>query len=133
MAAAAAPYVAWINTTGAQAEQAATQAKIAAGAYETAFAATVPPPVIAANRAMLAALISTNILGQNTAAIAAAETHYAEMWAQDAAAMYTYAGSSSTASQLTSFTEPPRPPMRPRRQINRRRPPTPQSRRPSSS
>ena len=107
MAAAAMPYVAWINATGAQAEQAASQAKIAAGAYETAFAATVPPPVIAANRALLAELVATNILGQNTPAIAATEAHYLEMWAQDAGAMYAYAGSSSTASQLTSFTEPP--------------------------
>src|SRR6516165_5856136 len=41
MAAAAAPYLAWMNATGAQAEEAATQAKLAAGAYETAFAATV--------------------------------------------------------------------------------------------
>src|SRR6201997_5180673 len=41
MAAAAAPYVVWMNATGAQAEKAATQAKLAAGAYETAFAATV--------------------------------------------------------------------------------------------
>jgi PPE-repeat protein len=107
MAAAATPYVAWISATGAQAELAASQAKIAAVAYETAFAAMVPPPVIATNRALLAALVATNILGQNTPAIAAAETHYAEMWAQDAAGMYAYAGSSSTASQLTSFTEPP--------------------------
>jgi PPE-repeat protein len=107
MAAAAAPFVAWINATGAQAEQAATQAKIAAGAYETAFAATVPPPVIAANRALLMTLIATNIFGQNTPTIAATETHYMEMWAQDAAAMYAYAGSSATASQLTPFTEPP--------------------------
>jgi PPE-repeat protein len=107
MAAAATPYVAWINATGAQAEQAASQAKIAAGAYETAFAATVPPPVIATNRALLMTLIATNILGQNTAAIAATEAQYAEMWAQDAAAMYSYAGSSATASQLTSFIEPP--------------------------
>src|SRR5580693_7760631 len=107
MAAAATPYVAWINATGAQAEQAASQAKIAAGAYETAFAATVPPPVIATNRALLMTLIATNILGQNTAAIAATEAQYAEMWAQDAAAMYSYAGSSATASQLTSFSEPP--------------------------
>jgi PPE-repeat protein len=107
MAAAAMPYVAWMNATGAQAELAASQAKIAAGAYEAAFAAMVPPPVIATNRALLAALVATNILGQNTPAIAAAETHYAEMWAQDAAGMYAYAGSSSTASQLTSFTEPP--------------------------
>jgi PPE-repeat protein len=107
MAAAASPYVTWVSTAGAQAEQAATQAKLAAGAYETAFAATVPPPVIAANRALLAMLVATNILGQNTPAIAATEAHYLEMWAQDAAAMYAYAGSSSTASQLTAFTEPP--------------------------
>ena len=51
MAAAAAPYVAWMSATAAQAEQAATQAKAAAAAYEAAFAMTVPPPVIAANRA----------------------------------------------------------------------------------
>ena len=107
MAAAAAPYVAWINATGAQAEQAASQAKIAAAAYETAFAATVPPPVIATNRALLMALIATNFLGQNTPAIAVTEAHYMEMWAQDAAAMYAYAGSSATASQLTPFTDPP--------------------------
>ncbi|CAM4417179.1 putative PPE family protein PPE29 [Mycobacterium basiliense] len=107
MAAAAAPYVTWMNTTGAQAEQVATQAKLAAGAYETAFAATVPPPVIAANRALLMTLIATNIFGQNTPAIAATEAHYLEMWAQDAAAMYAYAGSSATASALTPFTEPP--------------------------
>src|SRR5262249_33558246 len=107
MAAAAAPYVQWMSTTGAQAEQAATQAKLAAGAYEAAFAATVPPPVIAANRSLLAMLIATNILGQNTPAIAATEADYTEMWAQDAAAMYGYAGSSATASQLQPFNEPP--------------------------
>ncbi|OCB40035.1 hypothetical protein A5676_12295 [Mycobacterium malmoense] len=107
MAAAAAPYVAWINATGAQAEAAGAQAKVAAGAYEAAFAATVPPPVIAANRALLATLIATNILGQNTPAIAATEAQYMEMWAQDAAVMYGYAASSATASQLTPFAEPP--------------------------
>src|SRR6185312_6226758 len=107
MAAAAMPYVAWTNATSAQAELAGTQAKLAAAAYETAFAATVPPPVIAANRALLMSLIATNILGQNTPAIMATEAHYMEMWAQDAAAMYAYAGSSASASQLTPFTEPP--------------------------
>ncbi|OBF62817.1 hypothetical protein A5787_15885 [Mycobacterium sp. 852002-50816_SCH5313054-b] len=106
MAAAAAPYVAWMGATGAQAEEAATQAKIAAGAYETAFAATVPPPVIAANRALLMTLIATNFLGQNTPAIAATEAQYAEMWAQDAAAMYGYAASSAVATQLSQFAEP---------------------------
>jgi PPE-repeat protein len=107
-AAAAAPYVSWMSATGAQAEQAATAAKIAAGAYEAAFAATVPPPVITANRALLTQLIATNILGQNTPAIAATEAQYGEMWAQDAAAMYGYAASSASASQLSPFNEPPK-------------------------
>ncbi len=107
MAAAAAPYAAWMTGTASQAEQAATQAKAAAGAYEAAFAMTVPPPVIAANRSLLAGLVATNFLGQNTPAIAATETQYGEMWAQDAAAMYGYAGSSASASTLTPFTPAP--------------------------
>ncbi|OBI00454.1 PPE family protein [Mycobacterium sp. E2733] len=108
MAAAAAPYAAWMSATAAQAEQAAGQARAAAAAYEAAFTATVPPPVVAANRSQLAALKATNVLGQNTAAIAATEVQYADMWAQDAAAMYGYAGSSAAATQLTTFTPPPR-------------------------
>jgi PPE-repeat protein len=107
MSAAVAPYVAWANQSAAQAEQVAMQARLAAMAYETAFAATVPPPVIAANRSLLMTLIATNFLGQNTAAIAATEAEYAEMWAQDAAAMYAYAASSAAATQLPPFTEPP--------------------------
>jgi PPE-repeat protein len=106
MAAAAARYAAWMSTTAAQAEQTAAQAKAAAADYETAFAATVAPPVIAANRSLLMALIATNVLGQNTPAIAATETQYAEMWAQDAATMYGYAGSSASATTLTPFTPP---------------------------
>ncbi|HVQ97662.1 MAG TPA: PPE family protein, partial [Mycobacterium sp.] len=107
MAAATMPYMAWMRDTASQAEQTATQARAAAAAYETAFAATVPPPEIMANRAALMSLIATNLFGQNTAAIAATEAHYAEMWAQDAAAMYNYAGSSVTATQLTPFRPPP--------------------------
>jgi PPE-repeat protein len=107
MAAAAAPYVEWMTATAAQAEQAATQANAAAAAYETAFAMTVPPTVIAANRSLLMTLVATNVLGHNTPAITATEAQYAEMWAQDAAAMYGYAGSSATASTLTPFTPPP--------------------------
>jgi PPE-repeat protein len=107
MAAAATPYVEWMTGAAAQAEQTATQAKAAAAAYEAAFAMTVPPAMIAANRTLLMTLIATNVLGQNSAAIAATETDYAEMWAQDAAAMYGYAGSSAAASTLTPFTPPP--------------------------
>ncbi|WP_204807366.1 PPE family protein [Mycobacterium riyadhense] len=107
MAAAVAPYVTWLNATAAQAKEAATQATAAASAYETAFAAHVPPPVIAANRSQLATLIATNLFGQNTSAIAATEAQYAEFWAQDATAMNSYAASSATATQVTAFTEPP--------------------------
>ena len=107
MAAAATPYLDWMTTTAGQAEQTATQARAAAAAYEAAFAMTVPPAVIAANRSLLMTLIATNVLGQNTAAIAATEVNYAEMWAQDATAMYGYAGSTAVASTLTPFAEPP--------------------------
>lgn len=103
MAAAAGSQVGWLSGTAGQAAEAATQAAAAAAAYEAAFAATVPPPAIAANRALLMALLATNFLGQNTAAIAATEAQYAEMWAQDAAAMYGYAGASAAASTLTPF------------------------------
>jgi PPE-repeat protein len=103
MLTAAVPQVDWLHSTAGRAEQAATQAAAAAGAYEAAFAETVPPPVIAANRALLMELLATNFLGQNTAAIAATEVEYGQMWAQDAAAMYGYAAAAATASALPPF------------------------------
>ena len=106
-AASAAPYVAWVRITAGQADQAATQAAAAASAYETALAMTVPPAVIEANRDQAMSLIRTNTLGQNTAAIAANEAQYGEMWAQDVAAMEAYASSSTAAATLTPFTSPP--------------------------
>ncbi|MEO8815733.1 MAG: PPE domain-containing protein [Mycobacterium sp.] len=107
MAAAAAPYAQWMHSTAAQAEHTASQAKSAAAAYGAAFGMTVPPPVVTANRTQLTSLLATNVFGQNTAAIAATETQYAEMWAQDAAAMYNYAASAAAATRLAPFTEPP--------------------------
>jgi PPE-repeat protein len=106
MDAAGASYVEWLSATAAQAEETAAQARAAAAGYEAAFAMTVPPPEIAANRSLLAVLVATNFLGMNTPAIAATEAHYAEMWAQDAVAMYGYAGSSAAATVLTPFTSP---------------------------
>ncbi|ORB73993.1 PPE family protein [Mycobacterium scrofulaceum] len=108
MTAAATPYVEWLTAAAAQAAQTAAQAYSAAAAYEAAFAMTVPPPVIAANRAQLMALVATNFLGQNTPAIAATEAQYMEMWVQDATAMYGYAAASESAGALTPFDEPPR-------------------------
>ena len=107
MATAVTPYIEWMETTAGELAQAASQAMASAAAYEAAFAMTVPPPVIAANRAQLAALVATNILGQNTPAIMATEALYGEMWAQDAAAMYGYAGSSASAAVLSPLSEPP--------------------------
>lgn len=106
MAAAAAPYIAWLHDTAQQAEQTASQAKEAAAAYELAFVMTVPPSVIAANRSLLMTLVATNFFGQNSPAIAATEAQYAEMWVQDAVAMYGYAETSSAARVLAPFHPP---------------------------
>jgi PPE-repeat protein len=106
MLAAVAPYLEWLSSTATQAEQAGTQANAAATGFESAFAMTVPPALVAANRAELARLVATNVFGQNTPSIAATEAQYAEMWAQDAAAMNGYASGSSAATQLTPLTAP---------------------------
>jgi PPE-repeat protein len=106
MSAAAASVVEWLSATAAQAEESAAQAHAAAASYETAFAMTVAPPLIAANRSLLAALVATNFFGQNTPAIAATEIQYAEMWAQDAVAMYGYAATSASATTLSPFQQP---------------------------
>jgi PPE-repeat protein len=99
MVAAVTPNLKWTSLTGAQGELTAAQAA-AAAAYEAAFAMTVPPAAVAANRTELTGLIGTNVFGQNTPAIAVTEEQYAEMWAQDAAAMYGYAASSATAIRI---------------------------------
>lgn len=107
MAAAATPYVAWMRATAAQAQHAAAQALSAANAYEAAYAATVPPVSVEANRSNTISLARTNIFGQNTPAIATAEADYGQMWAQDIVAMHGYAGNSEAASQFAPFTLPP--------------------------
>ncbi|MGB9252418.1 MAG: PPE family protein [Mycobacterium sp.] len=109
MAAATTPYVDWLAGTAGQAAQTSAQARFAAAAYEGAFASTVPPAVIAANRALLAVLVATNFLGQNTPAIAATEAHYMEMWFQDGMTMDTYATVSQQAVVLPQQTPAPTP------------------------
>jgi PPE-repeat protein len=97
VAAAVAPYLSWMQGTAAQAAETASQATAAASAYDAAFAAHVPPEEIAANRSQLASLVSTNIIGQNNAAISATDALYGEMWAQDASA------AASTGSPLLQW------------------------------
>lgn len=106
MAEAAAPYVAWMSTTASHAEQSAAKARAAAAAFDQAFASIVPPPVVATNRVQTSQLISANIVGQYTAAIAQLEADYADMWAHDAAVMYTYAGHSAVATKVSQFNSP---------------------------
>src|SRR5271156_4409775 len=106
MSSAAQPYVTWMQETAARAEQAAAQARAAAAAYEQAFAATVAPPLVAANRAETAAATQANVFGQYTPLIAQLEAQYGQMWAQDAAAMYGYAGQSAAAPKETPFATP---------------------------
>jgi PPE-repeat protein len=98
MATAAAPYIAWMQSTAAEAAQTGAQAKAAAAAYQTAYTSMVPPPLITANRTELTTLVANNFLGQNTGAIAQNEAEYLDMWIQDALGMDTYQLNSSSAS-----------------------------------
>ncbi|ARR78271.1 PPE family protein [Mycobacterium intracellulare subsp. yongonense] len=107
MAQAVQPYIAWMTSAAAQAEEAATQARAAAAAYEAALSASVPPPLVASNRMQVSQLQATNVLGQNTPLIAQLEAQYGEYWAQDAGAMYGYAGQSSAATKQTPFQKAP--------------------------
>lgn len=56
---------------------------------------TVPPAVVATNRAQLSNLLAGNVFRQNAAAIAATDAQYADMWAEDAAALNGYASAAS--------------------------------------
>ncbi|MBS9532436.1 PPE family protein [Mycobacterium sp. M1] len=109
MAAAVTPYVTWMKVTAEQAEQAAAQARAAAAAYETAHGLTVPPVAVTGNRVRLQQLVATNIIGQNTAAIANTEIEHNEMWAQDTIAMHGYHAQSAAATTLQPFSNPPNP------------------------
>jgi len=102
------PYVWWLQDIAQRAAQLGIQAQAAATAFQVAHATVVPPPVIAANRTQWATLVATNLFGHNGPAIAANEAHYAEMWAQDVAAMSQYSASSQAAvSAISPFTTAP--------------------------
>lgn len=105
--AATAPYVAWLEQASATAAANAALAGQAAALFEAARAASVPPAVIAANRAMLLALISTNFFGQNTPLIQATEHQYEVMWATDGVAMDTYAAAAEANNNALQEASPP--------------------------
>lgn len=109
MTAGSASYIQWLTMSAGQAAQTAMQAQMAAAAYEAAWAGSVPPPIIAANRSLLMTLVATNFLGINTPAIMATEAHYMEMWAQDVAAMMAYQVASMAATAALSPFVPAAP------------------------
>ncbi len=107
MVAAATPYSGWLNAAAAQASGAAGQARAVVSAFEAAVASTVHPTLVQLNRNSFVQLVLSNIFGQNAPAIAAAESDYEEMWAQDVGAMVGYHGGvSAAATQLTPAAIP---------------------------
>lgn len=102
----ASQYVDWLSAAAAQAHEVSHQASAIATAFEVALAATVQPAVVAANRALVAALAANNHLGQNTPAIADIEAAYEQMWASDVAAMFGYhADASAAVAKLPPWNE----------------------------
>ncbi|HEY0225412.1 MAG TPA: PPE family protein, partial [Mycobacterium sp.] len=107
MAQAAAPYVAWLNTTAVQSQQTAVAAEVAAAAFSSTQASMVHPSVVLANRTRLMHLLATNWFGINLPAIAETEQEYHDMWANNSAAMMRYQATSQQATtQMTQFASP---------------------------
>jgi PPE-repeat protein len=105
-------YLDWLARAAATAELAAVHAAAGARAHRSALAATVPPPVIAANRAQRTLLARRNCLGQAGPVLAEMDAEYERMWARDADAMYAYARASADAVAMTPFSSPPTGPAR---------------------
>lgn len=106
MTAAAAPYAGFLSAAAARATGTAGQAQAVADAFDAARAATIHPLAVSANRNGLVQLVMSNLFGQNAPAIAAAESEYEQMWAQDVAAMAGYhAGASTAAGQLAPWQQ----------------------------
>ncbi len=103
---ATAPYVTWLRTTAQQTQQTAAAAQSAAVAANTVRASVIPTATVEANRARLAQLQATNILGRNLPAIAQTEADYQAMWANNSAAMMRYQAASSQATALPQLTSP---------------------------
>jgi PPE-repeat protein len=100
----AARYAGYLTQASTQAQTAAAQAKAVASAFEATVSATVHPAAVTANRNEFVQLVTSNLFGQNAPAIAAAESDYEQMWAQDVAAMVGYHGGVSVAAaQLPSW------------------------------
>jgi PPE-repeat protein len=109
MMAAAVPKSEWQIEAGAHAEKASCLIADAAAAHSMAVAATIPYPVVIANRIREGVLVATNIIGQNTPAIWETDAEYGDFWAQNATAMTGYA--TAAAGLVSGLSVPLRPPL----------------------
>jgi PPE-repeat protein len=107
MADAVDPFLNWMRNIAQQCKQLASSVLAAASAFTQAQATVVQPAVVAANRARLAQLLATNLLGVNLPAIAQTEDQYQTMWANNSSAMSRYQAATAQALQLPQFSSPP--------------------------
>jgi PPE-repeat protein len=107
MADAVGPFLKWMRSTAQQCKQLASSALAAAAAFAEAQATVVQPAVVAANRARLAQLLATNLLGLNLPAIAQTEDQYQTMWINNSSAMSRYQAATAQALKLPQFSPPP--------------------------
>jgi PPE-repeat protein len=101
------PYLAWLHATAQQCRQLAISTQAAAAAFNVTLAAVAHPATVDANRARLAQLIATNLLGMNVAAIAETEADYERMWVTNSAAINQYQAATAEALDLPLFSSPP--------------------------
>lgn len=108
--AAFAPYLSWMGSVIALAQQRAAAAAAQAAAYTLAVATTPTLAEIAQNHLTHAVLEATNFLGVNAIPLAANEFQYfVELWGRAAGAMFEY--QAATALNTTFVPFPPAPPI----------------------
>ncbi|HME48072.1 PPE domain-containing protein [Mycobacterium sp.] len=103
------PMAAYIDVVGAHAQTAAQTINAAGQAHSGAVASSIPYPTVIANRVRETALESTNVIGQNSPAIAEANFEYGEYWAQNAGAMMGYLSAAVPLIQALSVPLAPSP------------------------
>ncbi|WP_094287341.1 PPE domain-containing protein [Mycobacterium lehmannii] len=105
-------YMAILGTAVAWFEEAFAQATAIVEAYHLAETTMVPGPVSDTNRAETAALVASNIIGQNTPAILVNEAEYDRQWIHNASVMAGFQAVVSAALAVLA-TPPPFAPMAP--------------------
>jgi PPE-repeat protein len=103
------PMAAYMNVVAAHAQTAAQTINAAGQAHSSALASSIPYPTVIANRVREATLEATNIIGQNTPAIAEANAEYGEYWAQNAGSMMGYLAAATSLISALSVPLAPGP------------------------